>query len=249
MGLFGKKKESAVVFVDYEYMQISFKNKHRINPPVADWYHELEEQYQIRDIYFFADFTNHAIRNNLDEIRKITSNTIDTQNTASRHKKDFTDFFILDQIYQMAFDRRSPGTFIIFTGDGHFSAAVRFLINKCGKKVVIYGIEDTISNTLKTVATQYVIYPTYNKLKRLYYPTLAKCMQTMLDQSYQYLTFMVVVKYVFEQTQINQTAIHDALEQMIADGYVSLKETYHRRRKTRILSPDWDRIRQDKILL
>ncbi len=247
MHLFQKKKESAVVFVDYEYMQISFKNRYGINPPVSDWYEEICEHYDVKNIYFFADFTNHAIKSNLNEIRKITSNTIDTQNTASHHKKDFTDFFILDYIYQAAFERQSPGTFIIFTGDGHFGAVTRFLTTKCGKKVIVYGIERTISGQLKSLATACVEYPTYEKLKKLYYPVFAKHMQQML-QSYQYLTFMIVIKYVFEQTQINQTVLRDALEEMISDGYISMKETYYRRRKTRILSPNWDKLKRERIL-
>ena len=59
-----------MVFVDYEYMQISFKNRYGINPPVSDWYEEICEHYDVKNIYFFADFTNHAIKSNLNEIRK-----------------------------------------------------------------------------------------------------------------------------------------------------------------------------------
>ena len=40
--------------------------------------------------------------------------------------KDYTDFIILDNIYQKALSSSDVNLFIIFSGDGHFSSVVAF---------------------------------------------------------------------------------------------------------------------------
>ncbi len=248
MKLFAKKKPSAIVFVDFEYMQISFKKKFGVNPPVLDWHREASERFDIRDTYFFADFSNASIKYNLPELRKITGNIIETHNTGA-HKKDFTDFFLLDTIYQKAFERNAAEYFIIFTGDGHFGGVTRFLMEKCGKKVVIYGIENTISGQLRAVATECIEYPSYSKLKKLYYPVIAKYISTLKEQSKAYITFLNTVRSLSEQLNLNQTYIHDALEGMIEDGYISLKEQWvSNRKRIKIMIIDWDKIKRDHLL-
>ena len=100
--LFQKKstKPTALVFVDFEYMAISFKKRYGIVPPILDWHKRLCAEYEVEELYVFADFSNDALKRLLPELRQITDNIIETQKTASRHKKDFTDFFLLDRVYQ-----------------------------------------------------------------------------------------------------------------------------------------------------
>lgn len=62
MALFQKKKEHAIAFVDFEYMQISFRRKFAINPPIAEWYAEIAQRFAMDDVFFFADFSNPAMK-------------------------------------------------------------------------------------------------------------------------------------------------------------------------------------------
>lgn len=174
MSIFQKKKQKALIFVDFEYMQISTYKNYGIQPPLRLWYRELCEKYEIIDLYVFADFSNPAMKNNLDELRHITTHIIETQNTGAYHKKDFTDFFLLDHIYQKALEKNPATTYILFTGDGHFGGVCRFLTDRCKKNVVIYGIEGNISGVLRARANEVVTFPSYDMLKRLYYPIIAK---------------------------------------------------------------------------
>ncbi len=174
MSIFNKKKPKALVFVDFEYMQISTYKNFGIQPPLRLWYGELCQKYEILDLYVFADFSNAAMKNNLDELRHITTHIIETQNTGAHHKKDFTDFFLLDHIYQKALEKNPATTYILFTGDGHFGGVCRFLKDKCKKNVVVYGIEGNISNVLRVRANEVVTFPSYDMIKRLYYPIIAK---------------------------------------------------------------------------
>ena len=285
--LFQKKKPEALVFVDFEYMQISFKKRYGIQPPVLDWYRELSERFRIADVFVFADFSNPAMKQNLTELRKITNNIIETQNTGSHYKKDFTDFFILDTMYQKALEKHRAKVYILFTGDGHFGAVSRFLIGKCHKEVVVYGIETTISSQLRSSVTETIEYPSYAKLKKLCYPVIARQMQQMTaapqtaqqkqsgqqnarqkpqtkdaqeaakdktektqeDRTKGLLTELNVVREVSEAQGMNQTCVHDALCDMIAEGYVSYKEQWvSNRRRVKVLSCDWDRMKAEGIL-
>lgn len=290
--LFKKRKPEALVFIDFEYMQISFKKRYGIQPPVLDWYREISESYRIADVFVYADFSNPAMKQNIQELRKITNNIIETQNTSSHYKKDFTDFFILDTMYQKAYEKHRAKVFILFTGDGHFGAVSRFLIGKCHKKVVVYGIETTISTQLRSSVSETVEYPSYAKLKKLFYPVIARQMQQMVaaqpqgnqgrqngraadhgtsnekqntktqpdaqtkekqsgneDRTKGLLTELNVVRAVSEGQGLNQTIVRDALCDMITDGYVSYREQWvSTRRRVKVLSCDWDRMKADGIL-
>ena len=54
------------------------------------------------------------LKNEIANIRQITNSIIDTQNSG-HYKKDYTDFIILDNIYQKAVTNRDIEMFIIFS--------------------------------------------------------------------------------------------------------------------------------------
>lgn len=84
-----------------------------------------------------------------------TPTTLWKQKTAGGYfKKDFTDFIMLDKIYQTAYSDKDIDTYIIFTGDSHFTSVVLFLKNVCRKKVVVYGVKNAFSGQLMTAASK-----------------------------------------------------------------------------------------------
>ena len=72
--------------------------------------------------------------NNLD--KKFTFHSL------LRYKKDMTDFIMLDYIYQTAALRPEIGVYILFTGDAHFQSVTKYLAQRLGKEVVIYGVTE-----------------------------------------------------------------------------------------------------------
>lgn len=68
----------------------------------------------------FADFSHRGIKEEIPKIRAITNTIIETQNSFAGHKKDMTDFIMLDYIYQYVSDYPETGTIILFNGDGYF---------------------------------------------------------------------------------------------------------------------------------
>ena len=129
-----------------------------MKPDIRSWYKGLSEQYELSDLYFFGDFSNPLLRQEIPRIREFTTGIIETQNASSYHKKDFTDFIMLDHIYQRSF-QNDVDVFILFTGDGHFSSVVSYLVNKRRKAVEVFGITGAISASLKNTATKTTALP------------------------------------------------------------------------------------------
>ncbi len=147
------EKPYAVAFVDYEHWYISYDRMYRERPDIRAWRNALSEKFDMGDIIFFGDFSNQSLRADIPRIREITSYIIETQNGSSHIEKDFTDFIMLDQIYQKAVTDDNVDTFIIFSGDGHFSSVTSFIINRVGKEVGVYAVKGALSSQLRNSAT------------------------------------------------------------------------------------------------
>ena len=110
--LFGRKSgdlPQACAYVDFEHWYISMENIHRTRPDIKAWHNELMKSYDVRNVVFFADFSNIKLKNEIANIRQITNSIIDTQNSG-HYKKDYTDFIMLDYIYQLLISTRSQKT-------------------------------------------------------------------------------------------------------------------------------------------
>ncbi|MGI6742627.1 MAG: NYN domain-containing protein [Eubacteriales bacterium] len=150
----GRLKPRAVAFVDYEHWYIALDNLYGIRPDIKGWRDELAQKYDLSEIIIFADFSNPSLRAEISRIREVTNIIIETQNSSPTYAKDFTDFIMLDHIYQKTVSSPDIDVYIIFTGDGHFSSAVSFIMNRLNKPVVIYGVRNSLSNQLRNTASE-----------------------------------------------------------------------------------------------
>ena len=79
MERFGKsKKADAVVFVDYEHWFYGYMNKFQMKPNVEQWLKELKQDFKIKDLYIFGDFSEPNIEQEMNRLKKITSGIIHT---------------------------------------------------------------------------------------------------------------------------------------------------------------------------
>ena len=161
----------AVAFVDYESWYVSLKTTYAIAPDIKGWFEELNRHYQLIDVTFFADFSHRSLADELRRIRPYTNKIIDTR-SPNGVEKDYTDFIMLDNIYQKALSASDIQTFILFSGDGHFSSVVAFLKNFYHKNVVVYGIQDCFSAQLREAASETVTLPDEKQLNRGIYQTI-----------------------------------------------------------------------------
>ncbi|MBR6006868.1 MAG: NYN domain-containing protein [Clostridia bacterium] len=241
-------KKKALVFVDYEYWFYSYKNKYGIRPNVTAWRQDLEKRFQIIDIMIFADFSSPSIGEELINLRNITNTIIETGTATQVRKKDMTDFVMLDYIYQSVTDRTDVGTYVIFTGDGHFQSVVKYLGQKCNKNVIIYGVESTFSSRLKAVAQSVELLPTKQELEDCYSKMILKNFARLHNKPGAMPTFWGTVESVAKHNAVSEDAIKAAMLRLIANDYVVQRELNLKNQKqVRIVVPDWDKLRRDGV--
>ena len=171
------KKPRTVAFVDYEHWYISLENMYHIKPDIKGWINEMSETMDVKGIWFFGDFSKGELPAEIQKIRAFTNNIIDTKTGTTRVQKDFTDFIMLDNIYQKVWENGDNiDNFVIFTGDGHFYSVVSFLKNVCKKEVVIYAVKGAFSNQLKATASRWIEYPNDKERMKPYFQMILNSM-------------------------------------------------------------------------
>lgn len=248
-----QKKPHAIAFVDYEHWYISLDKLHHQKPDIKGWFADISSKYDIKDIIFFADYSNTAIRLEIPKIREVSSSVIETQNTSTHHKKDFTDFIMLDHIYQKAMKSDDIDTFIIFSGDGHFSSAVSFLVTRCNKEVLVYGVKDAMSTQLKNCASH--SYEVPGRDEELYgcYKMILGSLKPLTEKGSKkgkrsYPTFWATVEAVSRKNNIDKGYVTKTLRRLIDEGYVYQKTVKVNAVKTiKVLNVNWDSAKKDGI--
>ncbi len=234
--------------MDFEHWYISMENIHKKRPDVKAWHDELMKNYNIRNVVFFADFSNIKLKNEIVNIRKITNSIIDTQNSG-HYKKDYTDFIMLDYIYQNAVDSDKTEAHIIFTGDGHFSSVANFLKNKLRKKVVIYGVKGAFSSHLKDAASEFhELEPADPKQK--YYKMIIDNFRYISSQKGKKIipTFMSTVERLSSQKDVSQDELKEVLAELIEKKYIIKRDKKMARgQNVKILVANWKKINKDRI--
>ena len=138
--------------------------------------------------------------------------------------------------------------FIIFTGDGHFSSVVRFIINDCRKKVGIYGVKNALSYQLKEYASWYREVPANEKAVNAYYKMIANYMSYLMVHREE-ATEKSIIEKVSEKNDVKKKAVAFALSQMIKDGYImkSPSPKCGKSKKDPSLKANWELLQKDKI--
>jgi uncharacterized LabA/DUF88 family protein len=245
------KLPRAVIAVDFEHWYISLERQYAIKPDIKAWHEELCREYEVEEVAFFGDFSNYGLRGELDKIRNVTNMVINTQNSSEHYEKDFTDFIMLDYIYQKAMTNKKTDTFIIFTGDGHFSSVVRFIKNVCRKKVGIYGIKNAISYQLKEYASWYREIPGDASAFNPVYTMIANHMSYLMvhRENAESYTAKSIVEKVAEKNNVRKKPLSLAIEQMVKDGYLYSSSTQKDKNGKKLVSlkANWTKLEQDGI--
>lgn len=239
------QKPRAVVFVDYEHWYYSYKKLYHMEPDLRGWYDELARTYEIAELMFFGAFAQADLKYEAPKIRALTNTIIATDNKSPFHKKDMTDFIMLDYIYQRELENDRNEVYVIFTGDGHFQSVVRYLTQKRHKTVVVYGVREAFSRQLQAAATNAVQLPAEGTV-------IAACYRLIVD-NFNYIaehpekriipTFQNTVAAVARHSGMGEQIVHAALQQMLDLGYVRRGDyRVEFNRTIKALSPDWEKL-------
>ncbi len=226
LGIKKGKKKRAAAFVDFDHWCISMFGKYGTKPDVHLWYDEISREYDLRELWIFGDFSNPQLRSMLSELREITNTIIETQSSDEHSEKDFTDFIMLDHIYRRA-NERGIKTFIIFSGDGHFSSVASYLKNECGREVIIYGIKGAFSSQLKGCATETVEMPQGEEFKKCCCRAVYRQISDIYSSNKNACpTFRTTASVVAGKIGCDSDTISEVMNEMIADGYLYQARKY-----------------------
>jgi|GEM_PF-74057 len=242
-------KKKAVCFVDYEHWYISLDKHFHLKPNIRAWVDELNQNYNVLELGFFGDFSSPGMQNEMHKIRGFTNKIVETKSGSTHYKKDFSDFIILDHIYQSAMSNKDAQVFIIFTGDGHFSSVALFLKNVCKLDVGIYGIKSGFSSQLKQAASWWRELPTVEDEILPYCQMILSNLYTLEEgQNKRNLpSFWKTIEAVVKKYETEEELIKTALEYLLEKEYITQETRQVSFKKIKVLVPDWLKIENDGL--
>ena len=236
----------ASVFVDYEYGFVSMKELYHTQPDLAGWCGQLRERYQVESLRFFGNFLNPSLSDEVTPIREVSSDIIETNcNNGGAHMKDMSDVIILDALYRTVVQKRSPQPFVLFTGDGHFQPAVRYLVQDLGKRVELYGIRTTISRALRCAASETFEIPEQDaKLMACFAYITADFNRIAMNHDNPFANFQSLVSRVSRKNNVPKGRVEMALTEMMNQGLITKKRyrVSYDRPMINVLVPEWDQL-------
>ena len=221
-----KLKGKAVVFVDFEHWYFSSRNLYDISPDIKEWCKTINFEFDIQELFFFADFTNKCFKPMVDEIKEIGGTLIQTRDKKVFSKKEMTDFVMLDYIYRMSMHPNSPDTYIIFSGDGHFQSVVKYLTQTQNKKVIVYGVICAFSKLLRKYASEIREMPFPEEEMVMCAKLIINNMVYVANHQGIFPTFTNVEKVVALRNHLARDKVKIVLNWMIGRGYIYKRTEY-----------------------
>lgn len=243
------KKPKAVAFVDYEHWYISMDRFFHTKPDIKAWVDDITLRADVREILFFGDFSNPALSAEIPKIRSFSSRIIETRNANPKIEKDFTDFIMLDYIYQRAHEDDTVDMFILFTGDAHFNSVSAFLKTFCHKDVGIFGVRNAFSMQLKQTATWWEEVPLPEERLKPYFEMILKNMDYLEQNGKKNsrITLNKTVEYVASSNRVGVKTIREAMDRLVDFGYVHTGDVNIGKNKVIQISADWKKVAEDGI--
>lgn len=236
---------NTVVFIDYESFCISFKKQYGVPPPLDTLFDEFKDNGRIMKIKVFGDFTKDTLLQERNRIRTLTSDVIDCSYESDILKKDFTDFIMLDHIYQEVIQNPAVEQYIFFTGDGHFSSVATFLRTFMGKAVGIYAVINSLSQQLKDCASWVKLYYSLDDMETQYKINLLKCLQRA-HQNGKIPTFSKTIEHTMRIFGGDYYKYESALSNLMEENYIrrEICDVY-KDGVFNMLVVDWERVAKD----
>ncbi len=247
-------RETAIAFVDFEHWYISLdKMFDHTRPDIKGWRDELSSRFDLKEISFFGDFSNPSLKYEIPKIRQITNYIIETQNTMGKVKKDFTDFIMLDHIYQKSALYPEVDCFILFSGDGHFNSVANYLTTQLGKRVVVYGIKGAVSRQLSETANSVELLPRENDPLIDKYTLVLSSLKRLEERKSKnkklFATFWGTVEAVSRKNRMRRAEAVELIRAMLDRGYLTQSEIPIDGKKIKVIAVDWKKCKSAGIQL
>lgn len=254
IGLFSKKPTGrealpkAVAFVDYEHWYVSYLKNFGLRPDIGGWFDMLSQSVYLTEAFFFADFSHKSLSDEIRRIRPYSNKIIDTRNTNGATAKDYTDFIILDNMYQKAVASDEIDVYILFTGDGHFSSVCSFIKNVKGKEMWVYGVRNSFSRQLQDTASRSVTLPSLEELKKRNTKLVLDEIAASETQVGKSPTTKKLISDIAERQKIPPDDVRAAIAELTEKKYLTERViTMRSAEKKTVLFVDWDSLRDEGV--
>ena len=245
-----KIKEKAVVFVDFEHWYFSSRNLYDVSPDIEEWFKTIKLEFNIQEMFFFADFANKCFKPIIGEIKKVGGTLVQTRDKKVFLKKEMTDFVMLDYIYRMSVHPNSPDTYIIFSGDGHFQSVVKYLTQIQKKRVIVYGVISAFSKLLKKYASEIREMPCSEEEIMMCAKLIINNMAYAAEHPGIFPTFTNVEKIVALRNNLARDKVKITLNWLIGRGYIYKRTEYVEfNKQILVLSVNWELARADGLYI
>jgi uncharacterized LabA/DUF88 family protein len=216
---FMAKEHKVALFIDFEYLFFTTSNQYGVSPKPEVLIDIASEYGELKVAKAFADLTSsEELRRAAYLLRTQSIEMVDAAADRSRDRvKNYTDFAMLDAIYGTYLDQEDIGTFVIVTGDGHFSSVVARLRVRCKKNIVIVGLPHFINREL---------YQSASEVRELDIdadgPVIDRedltTFVTNSIQTHPFVTFNKTVSIYSKVRQVDEVAVRKALASLIDEG-------------------------------
>lgn len=188
-----------LIYIDYESLFYGMYDRYKLKPDLDALVEELKKQGKFAEsIKVFGDFSNELIKSEQGKIRTITSTIIDCQQPGNDgHKKDYTDFLMLDSIYQDSMTKPHVEQFILVTGDNHYSSVATFLRTQKDKVIGVYAVEGTLGQQLANCSSWVKTIVPRDASEEKYRENLMLCLKSAQDKNIKS-TFMNTLNHATE---------------------------------------------------
>ena len=234
-------KPITAVFIDYESLYLSFMCKYATAPDLSLMIDDVKKHGRVLKIKVFGDFTKPEIDQERNRIRTVTSDIIDCGTEAGVLKKDFTDFIMLDHMYQEIIQNPSVQQYVLFTGDGHFSSVATFLKTFMDKIVGVYGVPGTLSHQLRECCSWSKLINMVDEEDEVYQMNLIRNFKS-IEQKGLVATFRKTIEHAARIYGGNENKYELILSEMITAGYVTRQAVKVNGNEFMSISPMWDKI-------
>lgn len=117
------------------------------------------------------------------------------------------------------------------------------MIQKLNKKVVIYGVRDSVSKQLRAVASECYMLPTDAETLRGYYEMIVSNLAYVSEKSNIIPTFNGTVSAVARHNEVPEELIHAALQEMLDKGLIYQRlQRVAFNKEVKVVAANWEEL-------
>lgn len=244
------EKPVTAVFIDYENWFWTTYNK-KANNKIDEVINEIKrDKGKIVHIVIYADFSQDLIQNEKMKLEKKYPRMVrdcgsyNSNLDKPNFRKNLTDFYLLDDIYQTLINNPMIQQFIIVSGDGHFHSVISHLRMFHEKRVGVFAIEGSLSHLIKETADWCI------EVKPEVSYDFSKILSTLYNNQEREFPsyFSGSVTWCAKYFNIDKAEVEASLSYLVTNNYVNQeKRLVDGEGERRVLKVDWDKVENDGL--